>query len=128
MILATGVAVLWRRGWRQAAFHTVPLGIIYAAWYVGEGASISNARTAGGQRLPSLDLNSLTHFMWTAALGLFAGLGHFPLVGWVLATTLVVGVVLAWIDAPDGHTRAHRLGMPIGLMLGAAVGMAAAAP
>ena len=48
--------------------------------------------------------------------------------GWVLAATLVVGVVLAWIDAPDGHTRAHRLGMPIGLMIGAAVGMAAAAP
>jgi hypothetical protein len=128
VILATGIAVLWRRGWRQAAFHTVPLGIIYSIWYLTQHAALGTIRTAAGQPVPGIDAGEFIHFMWAAALGLFAGLGHFPLVDWILAVALVVGVVLAWVDAPDGKARAHRMGMPVGLMVGAAVGMAAAAP
>ena len=34
MVVGTAVAVLIRRGWRAAALHAVPLGVVYAVWYV----------------------------------------------------------------------------------------------
>ena len=128
VILATGIAVLWRRGWREAAFHVIPLGIIYGVWYEVENVGLGSLRTASGQKLPFIDVSHFIQFMWAATLGLFAGLGHFPPVDWLLAALLVIGVAVAWVDVPDRRSRAHRLGMPLGLMIGAAVGMAAAAP
>jgi len=36
MALTVGVAVLIRRGWRLALFHTVPLGAMYGVWWLIE--------------------------------------------------------------------------------------------
>ena len=34
MVGVVGLAVLLRRGWRMAVFHTVPLAVIFLAWFV----------------------------------------------------------------------------------------------
>ncbi len=34
MVGTVGIATLLRRGWRMAAFHTVPLAVIYVTWFV----------------------------------------------------------------------------------------------
>jgi hypothetical protein len=127
LILATGIAVLWRRGWRQAAFHTVPLGIIYGIWYVLAGASLHSLEVTDGVTIPSATVGDVGHFVWTAALSLFESVGHFPIIDYALFALLVVGSVLAW-RSTSGAARARRLGMPVGLLTGAAVGMIVAAP
>ncbi len=127
IILATGLAVWWRRGWRQAAFHTVPLGIIYAIWYVWAKAGPQYLSDLQGRSLPAMTAHDLIHFMWTAALGLFAGLGHFLVLDWAYVALLGVGVAVAWTST-HGRERSRRLAMPGALMIGAAVGMVAAAP
>ena len=127
IILATGLAVLWRRGWRPAVFHTVPLGVVYGIWYVWAGASFQNVTDATGRSVPPIRAGQYVHFLWTAIIGLFAGLGHFLVVDWVLVVMLVAGVAVAWAST-TGAARANRLAMPGALLLGAAVGMVAAAP
>src|SRR5207302_10440329 len=42
MTIIVGVAMLLRRGWRIAMFHTVPLAALYLGWVVAEPASQSN--------------------------------------------------------------------------------------
>jgi hypothetical protein len=127
VILATGIAVLWRRGWRQAAFHTVPLGIIYGTWYVLAGAGYKPIRGPDGTTLPFISAGQFLGFLWTALYGSFIALGHFLILDWALVALVVVGVGVAWMS-PGPSGRARRLGMPLGLVVGAAVGMAAAAP
>ena len=46
MIVAVGAAVLIRRGWRPALFHTVPLGAVFVAWYLKYSANVPS-ETAG---------------------------------------------------------------------------------
>ncbi len=113
VILATGLAVWWRRGWRPAAFHTVPLGIIYAVWYVWAGVSApERPADASGRTLPPITAGDFVHFLWTAALGVFAGLGHFLVVDWVLVADAGGGRGRGLgVDhrrgpgAPTGHAR-----------------------
>jgi len=127
VILATGLAVWWRRGWRQAAFHTVPLGIIYSIWYVWAGASLQTLASATGVTLPHPGFGDVTHFLWVAALGAFKSLGHFTVVDLALVGLFGLGCVLAW-RSTEGRGRSRRLAMPGALLIGAMVGMAAAAP
>jgi hypothetical protein len=37
MTVVVGLATLFRRGWRIAALHTAPLGVIYVVWWVAVG-------------------------------------------------------------------------------------------
>jgi hypothetical protein len=127
IILASGLAVWWRRGWRPAAIQTVPLGIIYAVWYVWAKAGFQYLTDSNGRTIRPITSGEFVHFLWTALIGLFAALGHFLVVDWVLALMLVAGLAVAWVST-RGAERAQRLGMPGGLLIGAAVGMAAAAP
>jgi hypothetical protein len=98
MVGVAGLAALLRRGWRAAAFHTVPLGILYAAWWLrystDSGATVTD---------PSV----LADWLWTGITGAFDSLGQVPLVGWMLAIMLVSGLVLAWRQY-DRHERRRR--------------------
>ncbi len=127
LILATGLAVWYRRGWRQAAFHTVPLGAIYLLWYELAGASLATIEAKTGFRYPTPTISQLVHFVWTAVVSMFSAMGQFLLVDWAYAALLVVGVVVAW-RLRNPTTRRRQLAMPVALVIGAAASMAAAAP
>ena len=43
IVVGVGVTILLRRGVRVAAFHTLPLAVIYGAWYASYGADSTNA-------------------------------------------------------------------------------------
>jgi hypothetical protein len=86
IIAGVALAVLLRRGWRAAAFHAVPLGLVYIAWYIAYGGD-PNANYNGGTETLS--------FVWTMGKAVFVGLGQSSLVGLGLATVAAVGVVRA---------------------------------
>ena len=48
MVAVVGLAVLIRRGWKAAAFQTVPLAAMYGTWYlVTDPGGIQNAYGRG---------------------------------------------------------------------------------
>jgi hypothetical protein len=106
MIAVVGLAALIRRGWRAAAFHTLPLGVVYAAWWLhysrGAGATVTD---------PSV----LFDWVRTGITGTFDALGQVAFIGWVLAVMLAGGLVLAWRQY-DGTERRRR-GAAISAML-----------
>ena len=76
MAVIVGVATLLRRGWRQAAFHTVPLGAIYLVYVAVEHPEVN---TYG---LPPVGVvwDWLRRAVWSG----FESLGHFTIVGALL--------------------------------------------
>jgi hypothetical protein len=87
IVAGVALAVLIRRGWRAAAFHAVPLGLVYIAWHIAYGGD-PNANYNGGTDTLS--------FVWTMGKAVFVGLGQSSLVGLGLATVAAVGVVRAY--------------------------------
>jgi hypothetical protein len=101
MVASVGLAVLLRRGWRLALLHTVPLALIYIAWwehYARSAHKLLGKRATAGQLAP---------FLWNGIRTTFEDLGHFHLVGLALAAMLVVGLIVGWMQAtPDERRRA----------------------
>ncbi len=90
MVAVVGVATLLRRGSRVAAFHTVPLALIYALWWLNVGRHYPS-QTGSGVHLP-LD----ARWVYYQTRGAFDAMGQVPGLGVVLGGVLVVGLVLAW--------------------------------
>ncbi|HEY5171077.1 MAG TPA: hypothetical protein VIK54_05050, partial [Acidimicrobiia bacterium] len=111
MVAIVGLAALIRRRWRAAAFHTVPLGVLYAAWWLHYSSSSGSTVTN-----PSV----LTDWVRTGIAGTFDALGQVAFVGWALAIMLVTGLVFAWRQY-DGTDRRRR-GAAISAMLVGAFG------
>jgi hypothetical protein len=115
MVIAVAVATLIRRGWRAAAFHAAPLGVLYAAWYLHYS------------RTPSLGfassrpaLGDVGRFVWSGEIGIFAGLGHYTIISIGLVVLLVVGLAVAWL--PLSWPAFRRVAGPvIGLLVSAVV-------
>lgn len=113
IVAGVALAVLIRRGWRAAAFHAVPLGLVYIAWYIAYGAD------------PNANYNPVTEtlsFVWTMGKAVFVGLGQSSLVGLGLATVAAVGAVCAYRAA-----RVNRHGVipsTVAALLVSAVGFA----
>jgi hypothetical protein len=107
-----GLAVLLRRGWRPAAFHTVPLGLVYLVWWLILGR---DAYTT-----PVEDVGDTLDFATRGYAAMFDALGQVPFFGWVLAALLVAGLVYAWRDSslPDLRRRAAA---PVAMLCGAVV-------
>ena len=86
MVIVVGFATLLRRGWRIAALHTVPLGVLFGAWWLQYGRE--NKTVAG---------SASQVFAWgrSGATGVFKGLGQNRGIGWVLLAALVAGLTLA---------------------------------
>ena len=113
MVAIVGVAVLLRRGWRAAAFHTVPLAAIFGLWYVIEKPKAFNPYG----RPP---LHTVASWIIRFVSDLFVDIGHFPVLAIVLGVVLVVGLVLAFL--PFSFARFRRQGaVPIALLVGALV-------
>ena len=105
--VATGVAVLCRRGWRSAAAVTAPVGLLYFGWWAavarhGDGPrshTASSARTFLSQAGALLE-----QFARRSAPGPLA---------WVAVVASVVGLVL--VARSLGSSRRARLAPTIGL-------------
>ena len=109
MVVAVGASTLLRRGWRAAALHSVPLGIVYSAWWLryahGKYSFVGSAR-------------QVLDWCITGAAGAFGALGSVPGVGWLLGAVLVAGWVLGVRESGFGVTRT-RLALPAALLVAA---------
>jgi hypothetical protein len=105
MIGVVGLAMLVKRGWRVALLQTVPLGIVYVAWYL---------RYAGAAARVT-DVSALFDWLRTGVAAAFDALGQVPFVGWALAVMLAVGLVLTWRQY--GNEERRRRGAVVAAML-----------
>ena len=120
MALVVGLAVLLRRGWRLALFHTVPLGVCYSIWWLAIGRTGSVMRV-GPQ--PRVTFNTAFNFVESGVRGAFSALGQVAGFGVLLGIVFVVGLVVAWF-ARGASGRRAELAAPISLFLGAIVFLA----
>jgi len=109
LVVAVGVAVFIRRGWKPAALQTAPLAAMYLTWYV-----LAQPETRGS----TPTLGQLVGWVRDGVIAAFEALGHFSIVGVVLGAMLVVGLALTVIDN-DSRTMKLRLAAPVGLLVGA---------
>jgi hypothetical protein len=110
MTIAVGIAVLIRRGWRLALFHTAPLGAIYVLWWLIE------ARDAYGHALGVA--SDVLEWTWIGSKAAFDGLGQVEGAGIALAVVLVVGLALTCGRTDVAELR-RRGAVPAGLLVGA---------
>jgi hypothetical protein len=118
LVAAVGIAVFVRRGWRLALLHTVPLALIYVAWW------LRYARSAHGLLRKRASISRNLRFVWKGVRTTFVSLGHFEIVGILLAAVLVIGIVVAWRQATPDERR--RSAPASALILGAAIFIASA--
>ena len=109
MVVVVGLATWARRGWRAALVQTVPLGLVYLAWFVGYGRSSYHERIRFGE---------VPHAVMTILTSSLRDLGQLPFFGLLLAVLLVAGLVLAWRHDPWVRLRI-RAAQPGALLVGA---------
>ena len=86
MAFVVGLAVLMRRGWRAAAFHLVPLAVLFLAWWLVVGRDAYSPSPGS--------VAEVVKFVEVGARNAFSQLGQRPGMGIVLSVLLVVGLVL----------------------------------
>jgi hypothetical protein len=112
MVIIVGMSVLWRRGWRAAAFHTAPFAVVFLIWVRAEHPVFNPYGR------PSI--GAVFGWVRRAEQGTFTALGHVGLVGAALVAILAVGWVV--VLRRDGlATARHRLAPPAALLVGALV-------
>jgi hypothetical protein len=109
LVVAVGVAALLRRGWKPALFHTAPLAALFGVWYL-----IEQPHSAVAFGYPSISV--LADWIMTGEAGIFGAIGHFAIVGALLAAMLVVGLLVAWLPLDFASFRV-RAAMPLALLL-----------
>lgn len=122
LIAATGIVCLLRRRWWAAAFHTVPLGVIYLIWFVA--TDVEPVVHVDDQ---VFTLGAYVRWMQEASVGLFTALGHFGVVGIALVVMLVVGLTTA-ARVDGGWAFLRRAAIPTALLVSAVIAMSVAAP
>jgi hypothetical protein len=118
MTVSVGVAVLLRRGWRMALFHTVPLAAAYLIWLSAAPKGQSTSRyTARSPR-------EFFAFVVAGIEAVFGRLSQLPGVGLALAAVLLVGLALRYATR-EGPAMRGRTAGPLALLVGAVVFLAA---
>lgn len=117
MVVAVGVAVFIRRGWRPALFHTAPLAATYVLWLGWQRAS---GAFDAADTFSTDGLSMLGDWIADSVTGVFISLGGYPVVGIALAALLIGGLVLAWRPLDRSTFRRHA-GVPLALLVGALV-------
>src|SRR5262245_2376767 len=110
--VGVAVAVFLRRGWRPAALHSVPLAVVYLAWYAAAGRD--------GPKISYSFGSETLEFVAEMARGTFAGLGQYGIVGVALAALAAVGWATCIISARVDHQLA-----PLSLVAALTVGFVA---
>ena len=107
VVVGTGVAVLLRRGWRVAALHTVPLGVLFSAWYLLSADS-------GPPRTDPTAGTATLRFAAEMLKAGFWGLGHHRAAALALVVLAVTGVAAAavrgWRPPTDRWARLAPIG------------------
>ena len=114
LVAVVGLAVLVRRGWKPAVFHTVPLGVLYAIWFL--------TTDPGGIDNPygrSADARELLRFIWSGVRGDFRAIGASRPFAILIAGILVVGLTLSL--RRFGGTGLRQRFAPVALLAGAAL-------
>jgi hypothetical protein len=109
MTVAVGVAVLVRRGWRPALFHTVPLAAIYLVWFAWVGRTSYSRHSTLGEAI-----RFAAHDAWAT----FVAIGQSGFVGGLLVAMLIVAAVWMWVTRRSTHVR--RAASPFGLAVAGA--------
>jgi hypothetical protein len=118
MVVVVGIAVLMRRGWAPALFHTVPLGAAYMTWFFVIGHE--------GYESGQSSTHHIVQFVVTGLRSAYRAMGELPGVGMLLAIVLVVELVVACTDRARSPLRT-RLAAPFALLIGSVVFLAIAA-
>jgi hypothetical protein len=112
MAIIVGLAMLIRRDWRAALFHTAPLAVLYAVWWV------AYARDSYEARAGSVGL--VVRFVANGLWGTFDAMGQVPGIGIALIVLLAVGLPLAWRPLQRSELR-QRAAVPAAMMAGPVV-------
>lgn len=118
MVAVVGIAVRFRRGWRVASFHVVPLVAIFATWYAVIGHR-------GGQRSYRGSVVQDARFVVVGVQAGFRALGPEIGGGVALATILLVGLWLVLFSRAETEQPAPVL--PLALLAGAVINLAISA-
>ena len=112
MTIVVGTAVLLRRGWRFALFHTAPLAACFVLWLqvIGGDSYVNHHPTAGG----------VLRFIATGLRAAYRAIGQLPGIGVLLAIVLIAGLVVAAGDRRRAG-RLSELAAPIALLLGSVI-------
>jgi hypothetical protein len=108
MVIAVGSATLLRRGWRPAAFQTVPLAAAWLIWYV-----VKDPRSDAIGDPPTIEI---VRWVREGVVGTVDGIGQHAPVAIALAVVMVVGLVLLAVDSSFAEFRV-RAAMPLGLLV-----------
>jgi hypothetical protein len=111
MVIVVGVATLLRRGWRAAAVHTVPLGVVYGAWWL---------RYSHGNGALRGSVSQIFDWTVTGAGAVFGELGSVRGMGWLIGALLIGGGVLVVRRSGVGVV-CGELVLPVALLVGAGV-------
>jgi len=112
MVIVVGIAVVIRRGWRAAAFHTVPLGLLYLLWWSKYARGSYSARGITPYRL--------ARFVAATIANVVRAVGSSNEVAVILGVLLVVGLALAWGTMGRAAWR-QAAAPPFALLAGAVV-------
>jgi len=114
MTIIVGLAVFLRRGWRIALVHTAPLAAAYLLW-----VQFSPEGSSAGAYHPQSPLQVIK-FIAIGIGSAFGRLAQLPGLGFLLAATMVVGLV--WLYRSEGFRAVRgRLAVPTALLLGAVI-------
>jgi hypothetical protein len=124
MVIVVGLAVLLRRGWRIALFHTAPLAACYLLWYAVIGRSGYNTIVRSGHHLAyTFTLHATLQFVRIGLEGAYHAMGQLPGVGVLLGIMLVTGLPLAAVTRQrSGQLR--ELAAPTALLIGSVLFLA----
>jgi hypothetical protein len=114
MVGVVGVSALLRRRWIAALFHTVPLGIAYATWFVTIGHDEPRHLPVG-----SPTFGEMLRFVAVGVRASFRELGALPGLGIVFAVALFVGMAFALRTAHRAGSPLWRTQEPLALFAGA---------
>ncbi|MGH8983136.1 MAG: hypothetical protein ACRDY6_04595, partial [Acidimicrobiia bacterium] len=112
MSVVVGLAVLMRRGWRRALFHTAPLAVLYLLWWT----AFARDNYGSVARTPE----TVAPFVRAGFSAAFDAMGQLPGLGLALGATLVIGIVLRWRQL-GGATFRKVAAAPLALLVGAIV-------
>ncbi|MEO6629694.1 MAG: hypothetical protein ABIP03_14135 [Aquihabitans sp.] len=99
ILMVMGVALLIRRGWRAAAFQTIPTGAVYLSWML-----VTHPQQSSPFGRPTARV--MGDWVWSGQIATFQGIGHYQLVAVLMALLTVVGVILALFGPASSD---HRL-------------------
>jgi hypothetical protein len=110
MVAVVGIATLIRRGLKPAAFHTLPLAVVFAAWWL----HYARPTTSLGW-----SLSTSAHFVRAGLQATLGALADIPAGGWLLFAVLASGAIVFFTSGSHDVSRRANVAAPAALLAGA---------